>query len=122
MKQFEPVKFTNSNSGLALTGAAASGWNPVGFLQTPASVAAGEGYGPFLSTGIAGVVGQGPGICLVLWPSDNTGRPDGRQGQASQLDLLESWDGTRTGFSTPHHMGQKLIRPRRSTTGSRMPT
>lgn len=85
-----------------LTGAAASGCNPAGFMQASTGVTAGEGYGLFSFTGNAGVAGQGMGICMVLWPLDTIVCLASQQVQASEIDLLESQDGTRTGFSTLH--------------------
>ena len=95
--------FTGTSTGLILSSTAAANWNSVGFMQAPTSATVGEGYGLFSFTGNAGIVGQGVGICMVLWPADNNWNPSSQAGKASEIDLLESQDGTKTGFSTLHY-------------------
>jgi len=94
--------FTGGAAGLLISGSQAANWNPVGFEQAPTSRSAGEGYGLYSFTGYAGQAGQGVGICFLLWPADNVWLPGSKPGQASEIDLLESWDGSKTGVSTIH--------------------
>ena len=95
--------FTDSSAGLLISSSAAADWNSVGFEQAPTGKSAGEGYGLYSFTGYAGQVGQGVGICFLLWPADNVWLPSDKPGQASEIDLLESDDGTKTGVSTIHY-------------------
>jgi len=95
--------FTGTSTGLVLSTSAAANWNGVGFMQSPNSPTTGEGYGLFSFTGNAGIAGQGVGICFCLWPADNKWDPASQTGKASEIDLLESMDGTKTGFSTLHY-------------------
>ena len=95
--------FTGTSAGLLLSGSAATGWNPVGIEQLNTSKSGGEGYGLYSFTGYAGQAGQGVGICFLLWPADNVWLPSNKPGQASEIDILESWDGTKNGYSTLHY-------------------
>ncbi len=95
--------FTGTSAGLLLSGSAAAGWNPVGIEQLNTSKSGGEGYGLYSFTGYAGQAGQGVGICFLLWPADNVWLPSDKAGQASEIDILESWDGTKNGYSTLHY-------------------
>ncbi len=95
--------FTGTSAGLLLSGSAAAGWNPVGIEQLNISKSGGEGYGLYSFTGYAGQAGQGVGICFLLWPSDNVWLPSNKPYQASEMDILESWDGTKNGYSTLHY-------------------
>jgi len=95
--------FTGTSNGLMLSGSAAANWNPVGFEQAPWSKSTGEGYGLFSFKGFAGQAGQGVGICFVLWPADNVWLPSNKPGLSSEIDILESWDGTKNGYSTLHY-------------------
>ncbi len=95
--------FTDTSAGLLLSGSLAGGWNPVGIEQLNTSKSGGEGYGLYSFTGYAGQAGQGVGICFLLWPADNVWLPSNKPGQASEIDILESWDGTKNGYSTLHY-------------------
>lgn len=95
--------FTGTSTGLVLSSTAAANWNGVGFMQAPNSPTTGEGYGLYSFTGNSGIAGQGVGICFCLWPADNNWDPSSQTGKASEIDLLESMDGTKTGFSTLHY-------------------
>ena len=95
--------FTGTSAGLLLSGSSAAGWNPVGIEQLNTSKSGGEGYGLYSFTGYAGQAGQGVGICFLLWPADNVWLPSNKPGQASEIDILESWDGTKNGYSTLHY-------------------
>ncbi len=95
--------FTGTSAGLLLSGSAAAGWNPVGIEQLNTSKSGGEGYGLYSFTGYAGQAGQGVGICFLLWPADNVWLPSNKPYQASEMDILESWDGTKNGYSTLHY-------------------
>ena len=90
------------NTGLTLTGSAAEGWAPVGFLQTPSGKDAGEGYGLYQFSGYANP-GQGVGIGFVMWRADNMEVDASAPNKATEIDILESWDKTQTGESTIHY-------------------
>ena len=94
--------FTGGKAGLLISGSQDANWNAVGIEQAPTGKSAGEGYGLYSFTGYAGQAGQGVGIALLLWPSDNVWLPSSKPGQASEIDILESWDGTKNGYSTIH--------------------
>ncbi len=94
-------QFTFSNGGLTLTGSAAEGWNPVGFLQAPTGKSAGEGYGLFQFTGYVNP-GQGIGVGFVMWRADNMLVDPTTPDKATEIDILESWDKSKTGESTIH--------------------
>src|ERR1700712_1967066 len=94
--------FSGAN-GLLIAGTHATGWNPVGIEQNPSGKSAGEGYGLFQFTGKAAVAGQGVGICFVMWRADNVWLDKTQPGLLTELDILESWDKTKTGQATDHY-------------------
>jgi len=94
--------FSGAN-GLLIAGHKSQGWNAVGIEQAPTGPSAGEGYGLYSFTGKASVVGQGVGICFVMWRADNVWLDKAHPGLLTELDMLESWDGTKTGQATDHY-------------------
>src|ERR1700712_5816281 len=88
-------QFTFDSSGLTLTSTAASGWAPVGFMQAPTGKGAGEGYGLYQFTGYANA-GQGTGIGFIMWRADNIALDPSQPNVATEIDVLESWDKTKT--------------------------
>ena len=95
-------QYTFGNGALTLTGMQSENWNPVGFMQAPVGKSAGEGYGLFQYTGYANA-GQGNGICFIMWRADNLLLDPTTPNVATEIDVLESWDGSKTGQSTIHY-------------------
>ena len=95
-------QFSFGNGALTLTGSQSENWNPVGFMQAPVGKSAGEGYGLYQFTGYANA-GQGNGICFIMWRADNLQLDSSSPGVATEIDILESWDGTQAGQSTIHY-------------------
>ena len=95
-------QFTFGNGALTLTGMQSENWNPAGFMQAPVGKSAGEGYGLYQFTGYANA-GQGTGICFIMWRADNVLVDPTMPNVATEIDILESWDGTKTGQSTVHY-------------------
>jgi len=95
--------FSDSPQGLLIAGQSSNGYAPVGFMQSPSGTTAGEGYGLFQFTGNAAMAGQGAGICFVLWRADNQWLDSALPNTYTELDILESWDGTQTGQATDHY-------------------
>jgi glycosyl hydrolase family 16 len=88
---------------LLIGGQASNNYAAAGIEQAPTGASAGEGYGLYQFTGAAAIAGQGNGICFVLWRSDNVWLDSKSPGELTELDILESWDGTRTGQATDHY-------------------
>ena len=97
-----PDQYSFGNGALTLTSSAADNWQPVGFMQAPIGKSAGEGYGLYQFTGYANA-GQGTGIAFIMWRADNKALDASSPGSATELDILESWDGTKSGESTVHY-------------------
>ncbi len=95
-------QFSFSNTGLTLTGYQSENWNPVGFLQLDNSKSAGEGYGLYQFTGYVNA-GQGAGICFIMWRADDTYLDASTPDKATEIDVLESWNGSKNGFSNLHY-------------------
>ena len=97
-------QFSFGNGALTLTGMASENWNPVGFLQLDNGKSAGEGYGLYQFTGYTNA-GQGAGICFLMWRADNANLDPSTPNAATEIDILESWDGqgTNHGYSTLHY-------------------
>ena len=95
-------QFSFGGGALTLTSTAADNWNDVGFMQAPTGKSAGEGYGLYQFTGYANA-GQGVGICFIMWRADNVLLDPSSPNVATEIDILESWDGTQTGESTIHY-------------------
>ena len=95
-------QFSFGNGALTLTGRASEGWNAVGFMQAPYAKTAGEGYGLYQFSGHANA-GQGVGICFVMWRADNVWLDKSHPNVATEMDLLESWDKTKSASSTLHY-------------------
>ena len=95
-------QYSFANGALTLTGTLAGGWNPVGFMQAPTGKSAGEGYGLFQFTGYANA-GQGIGIAFIMWRADNMLVDASTPNKATEIDVLESWDKTKSGESTIHY-------------------
>ena len=93
--------FSGAN-GLLIAGQASNGYAGAGIEQPCSGKTGGEGYGTFDFTGAAANAGQGAGICFVLWRSDNGWISSNLGSQYTELDILESWDGTKTGQATDH--------------------
>ena len=100
----EANQFSFGNGALTLTGMASENWNPVGFLQLDNSKSAGEGYGLYQYTGYTNA-GQGAGICFIMWRADDLSIDPSTPNAATEIDILESWDGgdTTHGYSTLHY-------------------
>ncbi len=95
-------QYSFANGALTLTSTAAEGWPTVGFMQAPVGKSAGEGYGLYQFTGYANA-GQGIGIAFLMWRADNVQVDPNSPGAATEIDILESWDGSKTGQSTVHY-------------------
>ena len=94
-------QFSFGSNGLTLTDTGPN-WNPVGFLQYDNSKSAGEGYGLYQFTGYVNA-GQDKGIAFLLWRADNTYLDASTPNAATEIDVLESWDGSQHGYSTIHY-------------------
>jgi hypothetical protein len=100
-----PIKWGNgddfsfSNGGLTLTSYASEGWSAVGFMQADNSATAAQGYGLYSAT-FSADAGQGAGICICLWPSNNVW-------PGPEIDLVEDWSdpSRQTGDATIHWAG-----------------
>ena len=97
-----PSQYSFSNGMLTLTGYQHPWWQPVGLMQKSLGNSAGEGYGLYQFSGY-GNAGQGVGICFIMWRADNTYLDASTPGKATEIDILESWDKTKTGQSTLHY-------------------
>ena len=95
-------QYSFANGALTLTSTEGAGWPTVGFMQAPVGKSAGEGYGLYQFTGYANA-GQGIGIAFLMWRADNLQIDPSTPGAATEIDILESWDGTKTGQSTIHY-------------------
>lgn len=94
-------QYTFSGGALTLTGYQDPWWQPVGFMQKAIGPTAGEGYGLYQFTAY-GNPGQGIGISLLLWRADNQFLDAKNPYKASEIDILESWDRTKTAQATVH--------------------
>ena len=97
-----PDQYSFGNGALTLTGSAAQGWNPVGFMQNPSGKSVGEGYGLFQFTGY-GNPGQGSGVAVLMWRADDQFLDASTPDKATEIDLFESLDGSQTVLSTVHY-------------------
>ncbi len=95
-------QYSFANGALTLTSTKADGWPTVGFMQAPVGKSAGEGYGLYQFAGYANA-GQGIGIAFLMWRADNLQIDPSAPNAATEIDILESWDGTKTGQSTIHY-------------------
>ena len=112
-----PDQYSFANGALTLTSTAAEGWPTVGFMQAPVGKSAGEGYGLYQFTGYANA-GQGIGIAFLMWRADNLQIDPSSPGAATEIDILESWDGTKTGQSTVHYyLGNTALTPNHNNDG-----
>ena len=96
-----PDQFSFGNGALTLT-ATGPNWNPVGFLQLDNSKSAGEGYGLYQFSGYLNAH-QDKGIAFLLWRADDTYLDASTPNAATEIDVLESWDGGAHGYSTLHY-------------------
>ena len=100
-----PVKWGNSNDFsfsngcMTLTSYASEGWSNVGFMQADYGATSAQGYGLYSMTASTDP-NQGTGICIVMWPSDNSW-------PGAEIDLLENWSdpSQHTGYCTIHWKG-----------------
>ena len=97
-----PDQSSFGNGTLTMTGYQSQGWSPVGMMQTAAGAQAGEGYGLYQFTGY-GNPNQGAGVAVLMWRADNQFLPSSAPGVDSEIDLLESLDGSKTVLSTEHY-------------------
>ncbi len=112
-----PDQYSFANGALTLTSTQAAGWPTVGFMQAPVGKSAGEGYGLYQFTGYANA-GQGIGIAFLMWRADNLQIDPNAPNAATEIDILESWDGTRTGQSTVHYyLGNTALTPNHDNDG-----
>ena len=95
-------QFSFANGELTLTGYQDPWWQPVAIMQKATGEAAGEGYGLYQFSGY-GNPGQGVGICFIMWRADNTYLDAATPGKATEIDILESWDKSKTVESTVHY-------------------
>ena len=95
-------QFSFAGGALTLTGYEKPYWQGVAIMQRATGPSAGEGYGLYQFTGY-GNAGQGAGINFILWPADNQWLNPNQPNKASEIDILESWDGTKTGESVIHY-------------------
>ena len=110
-------QYTFAGGALTLTGSASENWAPVGFMQAPTGKSAGEGYGLYQFSGYANA-GQGIGICFDMWRADNVLVDPSKPNVATEIDILESWDKTKTGNSVIHFTMPAGLQ----TTATRLPT
>ncbi len=94
-------QFSFGNGALTLT-ATGPNFVPVGFLQLDNSKSAGEGYGLYQFTGYVNA-SQDKGIAFLLWRADDTYLDASTPNVATEIDVLESWDGSQHGYSTVHY-------------------
>ena len=95
------TEYSFADGALTLTSLASQYYYPVGFMQATPAKSAGEGYGLYQFSGY-GDPGQGKGICFIMWRADNAWLDPADPGKATEMDILESWDGSKTGESTLH--------------------
>ena len=90
--------FSFSNGAFTLSSKASEGWSNAGFMRPDFNAGSGDGYGRY--TAVASLdAGQGAGICIDLWPSNN-------QWPGAEIDLLETSGSSRsTGIATVHWAG-----------------
>lgn len=95
-------QYNFSGGALTLVGYQDPWWQPVGFMQHATGKTAGEGYGLFQFSGY-GNPGQGIGICFIMWRADNLFLDSSTPGKATEIDILESWDKSKSVESTIHY-------------------
>ena len=95
-------QYSFAGGALTLTGNKSQYWYPVGFKQATPAKSAGEGYGLYQFSGY-GNPGQGIGIAFLMWRADNTFLDKSTPGKATEIDILESWNKSRTVESTIHY-------------------
>jgi len=94
-------QYSFSGGALTLTSYASEDYYPVAIMQNAVGKSAGEGYGLYQFTGYLNA-NQGKGIDFLLWRADNQFLDASQPYIATEIDVLESWDGTHTGESTLH--------------------
>lgn len=100
-----PIVYGNDNQfsfgpdGLTLTSYRADGFTNVGILQPNWSPELSQGYGLYSIT-CSAPAGQGKGIAVLLWPTDNVW-------PGAEIDILENWSDTtsQTGYMSVHFKG-----------------
>ena len=95
-------QFAFGNGCLTLSAYEKPYWQGVAFMQRATGPSAGEGYGLYQFTGY-GNAGQGAGINFIMWRADNQWLDSTIPNKATELDILESWDGSRTANSVVHY-------------------
>ena len=95
-------QYSFGGGALTLTGNLSQDWYPVGFKQATPAKTAGEGYGLYQFSGY-GNPGQGIGIAFLMWRADNVFLDGSTPGKATEIDILESWDRSKTVESTVHY-------------------
>ena len=94
-------QYVFGGGALTITSLQSQYFYPVGFMQATPGKSAGEGYGLYQFSGYANA-GQGQGISFIMWRADNAWLDTANPGTISEIDVLESWDGTVAGESTLH--------------------
>lgn len=92
----------SSTNGLWL-GSAGTNYTPMGLMQTPSGNSAGEGYGAYSYTARYEYPGQNGGDYLLLWRADDTWLDSSKPGTITEMDMLETWDNSKTAMSTMHY-------------------
>ncbi len=95
-------QFSFGNGCLTLSAYEQPYWQGVAIMQRATGPSAGEGYGLYQFTGYANA-GQGAGINFIMWRADNQWLDSATPNKATEIDILETWDGTRTAESVVHY-------------------
>ncbi len=94
-----PNQFSFGPDGLTLSSYRADGFANVGFLQENWGSSLSQGYGLYSVTA-SHPAGQGTGIAILLWPSNNVW-------PGAEIDILECWDDptSQSGYMSVHFKG-----------------
>jgi len=95
----DPHQFSFGPNGLTLTSYRQDGFSNVGILQPNWSPELSQGYGLYSIT-CSAPAGQGAGIAVLLWPTNNVW-------PGAEIDILENWSDTagQTGYMSVHFRG-----------------
>ncbi len=92
-----------SSQGMLIGSGPNNDYYAMGIMQPAAGNSAGEGYGVYSYTARYEYANQPGGDYLLLWRADNTWLDSSKPGVLTEMDMLETWDNSKTEQSTLHY-------------------
>nr|WP_321984819.1 family 16 glycosylhydrolase [uncultured Lichenicoccus sp.] len=92
-----------SSQGMLIGSGPNNDYNAMGIMQSASGNNAGEGYGVYSYTARYEYANQPGGDYLLLWRADNIWLDSSKPGVITEMDMLETWDNSKTEQSTLHY-------------------